>query len=54
MDRERAGKEHNDCIEIVVVPVAADPRGIGRIGIGRRSEPEDEAHQDEANEPARA
>jgi len=46
VDRERLREKHDDGIEIVVVPVAANPGGVRRVGIGRRSEPEDEAQQD--------
>jgi len=54
VDRERAGEKHDDGVEVVVVPVAAEPGGIRRIGIGRRGEPQDEAQQDQGDQAARA
>jgi len=52
--RERTGKKHDHGVEVIVVPITSEPGRIRGIGIGRRSEPQDEAHQDQGDQPARA
>src|SRR6185436_601147 len=49
-----AGDEDDDGIEIIVVSVAPDPRGIRGIGIRRRGEHQNEGHQEQGNHATRA
>jgi hypothetical protein len=42
MDRTRAGDEDHGIVEIVVIPVPGDPRGIGRVGVGGWDDPDEE------------
>src|SRR5580765_7393494 len=43
--RARAGDEGNHVVEIVVIPIAADPCRIGGIRVGKRRQPEDEGDE---------
>jgi len=50
MDGTRAAERDNGVIKIVVVPVAADPRWVWRIGECNGWEPDEEAHNEQREE----
>ena len=47
---ERGGDRIDDVVKIVVVPVATDPRRVGRIGECNGREPDEEAHNEQREE----
>ena len=50
MDGTRATERDNGVIKIVVVPVATDPRRVGRIGECNGREPDEQAHKEQGEE----
>ena len=42
MDRAGASDEDHGVVEIVVIPVPGDPRGVGGVGVGGRDDPDEE------------
>jgi hypothetical protein len=47
LEGERGGDRIDDVVEIVVIPVAAHPRGVGWIGKGEGRERGEHDHQDQ-------
>lgn len=52
IERADAHDEDDGIVEIVVIPAARDPRGVGGIGVRRRREPDDERNDDYGQERA--
>src|SRR5437867_1480839 len=45
VDRERVGNDDNSIVEVIVIPKAADPRGVRRICICRRCKPDEDSNE---------
>ena len=45
-DGPRADDENDDVVEIIVIPIAADPRRVGRISVGRRHQCEQDSGEE--------
>jgi len=53
IDRTRPTDEEDRGVEIVVIPVPGDPRGIGRgSGVRRRNDPDEEGRDEHRDAPA--
>lgn len=45
LDRARIADENDDIVEVVVIPVASEPRRVRRVGVGGRHQPQESGHE---------
>ena len=50
-DGRRTNDERDDIVEIVVIPITAEPRRVGRIRVGCRHQPEKSDDEEDRNGP---
>lgn len=50
-DGGRTNDERDDIVEIVVIPITADPRRVGRIRVGCRHQPEKGGDEEDRDVP---